>query len=360
MIGITMPSISDFFSSSSSLVADSAVDSTHDCVSLTASRMVFLSSSESFPPMPLESETCVHVVLQCVLGLDVFAQRLVFACELFRLANHALNLLLTQAALLVRDGDGLGLSGGLISGTNGNTVGVDLECHLNLRDASRRRRDAGEIELAEEVIILGHRALALENLDEDEKICDFLVGMTVLRGINLVITPPVVSIPRVSGQTSSRTMPPTPSSSDRTPPWTAAPSADIGCYANAGNAKNVDHPLTGDGLVGIDIFARFLAVEKLLEELLDLGNTSRPADENDVVDVGFGDLGVFQDLLDGLESLTEKVVVELLKLGTQYAFGQVDAVAETLDLNAGGHLRRESAFHLGRRRRKKNNFVEQQ
>lgn len=36
------------------------------------------------------------------------------------------------------------------------------------------------------------------------KTCDFLVGITVFLGINLVITPPTVSIPRVNGATSKR------------------------------------------------------------------------------------------------------------------------------------------------------------
>uniref|UniRef100_A0A1B0ASV2 Uncharacterized protein n=1 Tax=Glossina palpalis gambiensis TaxID=67801 RepID=A0A1B0ASV2_9MUSC len=50
-----------------------------------------------------------------------------------------------------------------------------------------------------------------------EKICDFLVGITVLRGINFVITPPTVSIPKVSGLTSSKTIASVSCSPDRTP-----------------------------------------------------------------------------------------------------------------------------------------------
>lgn len=41
-----------------------------------------------------------------------------------------------------------------------------------------------------------------------EKIWDFFVGTTVFLGISLVITPPTVSIPRVSGHTSRRTRSP--------------------------------------------------------------------------------------------------------------------------------------------------------
>ena len=41
-----------------------------------------------------------------------------------------------------------------------------------------------------------------------EKICDFFVGMTVLRLISFVMTPPTVSMPSVSGFTSRSTRSP--------------------------------------------------------------------------------------------------------------------------------------------------------
>mmetsp|Transcript_7804 Transcript_7804/g.19261 ORF Transcript_7804/g.19261 Transcript_7804/m.19261 type:complete len:253 (-) Transcript_7804:920-1678(-) len=56
-----------------------------------------------------------------------------------------------------------------------------------------------------------------------EKVCDFLVGMVVLREMSFVITPPSVSMPRESGVTSRSKMSFT--SPRRTPPWMAAPSA---------------------------------------------------------------------------------------------------------------------------------------
>mmetsp|Transcript_27567 Transcript_27567/g.59348 ORF Transcript_27567/g.59348 Transcript_27567/m.59348 type:complete len:282 (+) Transcript_27567:934-1779(+) len=56
-----------------------------------------------------------------------------------------------------------------------------------------------------------------------EKVCDFFVGMVVLRVISLVMTPPRVSMPRESGVTSRSRMSLT--SPRRTPPWIAAPSA---------------------------------------------------------------------------------------------------------------------------------------
>ena len=55
------------------------------------------------------------------------------------------------------------------------------------------------------------------------KVSFFLVGMVVLRGMRVVITPPSVSSPSVRGVTSSSTMSPTSPAS--TPAWIAAPSA---------------------------------------------------------------------------------------------------------------------------------------
>ena len=56
-----------------------------------------------------------------------------------------------------------------------------------------------------------------------EKTWLFLVGMVVLRSISLVNTPPIVSMPRDSGVTSSSSRPLT--SPPSTPPWIAAPTA---------------------------------------------------------------------------------------------------------------------------------------
>ncbi len=53
----------------------------------------------------------------------------------------------------------------------------------------------------------------------------FLQGMVVLASMSLVITPPMVSMPRVSGVTSSNTMSPAPFSLLRMAPCMDAPTA---------------------------------------------------------------------------------------------------------------------------------------
>lgn len=44
----------------------------------------------------------------------------------------------------------------------------------------------------------------------------------------------------------------------------------------------MDGGTVGNGLIGVDTLGRLLATEELLEELLNLGDTSRTSDENDL------------------------------------------------------------------------------
>ena len=67
-------------------------------------------------------------------------------------ASRTIDLGLGEAALLVRDGDLVGLARGLVLGVDvEDTVGIDVEGDLDLRDAARRRGDALEVELAEDL-----------------------------------------------------------------------------------------------------------------------------------------------------------------------------------------------------------------
>ena len=58
-----------------------------------------------------------------------------------------------------------------------------------------------------------------------EKIWLFFVGIVVLRSINFVATPPIVSIDKDNGVTSRRRMSPAPASPANLPPWIEAPIA---------------------------------------------------------------------------------------------------------------------------------------
>ena len=66
------------------------------------------------------------------------------------------------------DADLLLLAGRLVLCLNvDNAVCVDVERDLDLRHASRRRRNADQVELAEHLVVSRHFALALEHADGD-------------------------------------------------------------------------------------------------------------------------------------------------------------------------------------------------
>ena len=50
----------------------------------------------------------------------------------------------------------------------------------------------------------------------------------------------------------------------------------------AGEDTTLDGGAPGDGLIGVDSLGEFLAVEEVLEEGLDLGDTGRATDEDDL------------------------------------------------------------------------------
>lgn len=167
----------------------------------------------------------------------------------------------------------------------------------------KRQVQRTHLELSEVVVVAGHGALSLVDLDEDgrlwkdgqgsapmsrkgkdsrehvrlsaavEKIWDFLVGMTVLRGMSLVKTPPVVSIPaRKDHQDVVK------GNAKKCQELTEGKRADVDeddVIETGLSSENtgLDGGSIRDSLVGVDSLRGLLAVEVLLEELLDLRDT---------------------------------------------------------------------------------------
>jgi len=110
----------------------------------------------------------VNIGREGVEGFDVLLLGLVLGRELFSLGNHTINLVLSETSLLVGDGDRLGFTGTLIgSGDLHDTVGINLEGYLDLGNTAWSGRDAGELELAKEVVVLCEGAFTLEDQGQD-------------------------------------------------------------------------------------------------------------------------------------------------------------------------------------------------
>lgn len=103
------------------------------------------------------------VVLQSVAGFDLALDGLVFLSELLGLRDHSVDFFLGQTTLVVGDGDRLDLASSLVTGTDlQDTVGIQVERDFNLRNTTGSRRNAGKLELAEKVVVLGQRTLSLD------------------------------------------------------------------------------------------------------------------------------------------------------------------------------------------------------
>ena len=98
--------------------------------------------------------------LDLVLQIDQLALLLVLGGVRLRVAAHAIDLVLGQTRGGL-DADLLLLAGALVDGRDvQDAVGVDVEGHLDLRDAPRCRGDAVQVELAQRTVVLGELALA--------------------------------------------------------------------------------------------------------------------------------------------------------------------------------------------------------
>merc|ERR1719433_2221374 len=107
------------------------------------------------------------IVLQAVLCFDLVLLLLILSPVLLRLLYHAVDLGLGEATLFIRDGDLVRLPCRLVLRRNvQDAVCVDVKCDLNLRDAAGGWWDAIEVELPQQVVVFGHRALALKDLNE--------------------------------------------------------------------------------------------------------------------------------------------------------------------------------------------------
>lgn len=215
-----------------------------------------------------------------------------------------------------------------------DTVGIELEGNLDLGNTTGSGGDVGELELAQEVVVLGHGTLTLEDLDQDDGL---VVGSgredLALAGRDGSVAGNQLGHDATSGlNTEGKRV--------------DIHEDDVLSTLLVREDTGLNSSTESDGLIGVDTLAGLLSGKELLEEALNLGNTGGTTDENNVVNLLLLELGIIENLLDGLESALEEIHVELLKLGAGQGLGEVVALEESLDLDTGGHLRRQSTLGL--------------
>ena len=226
--------------------------------------------------------------------------------KFFCFGDHAVDLLLTKTSFLVCDGNALGLAAArtkvnrsIISEVKGNsrsliggtdfhdTVSVNLEGDLNLRNTTRGRRDTGELEFAQVIVVLGQGAFTFEHLDQysglvigssretieikSAHLSRRMYGMHLhlaLFGRNDRITRDQFGKDTTSGLNTERER-------------VDIDKDNITQALVAGEDTTLNGSTVGDGLIGVDTLGRLLP-KVLLEELLDLGDTSGTTNKDDL------------------------------------------------------------------------------
>ena len=222
------------------------------------------------------------------------------SCVGFGFFLHALDFGVGEAAGCF-DADALLLAGGLVLGADvEDAVCVNLEGYLNLRYAAGCGRDAVEVELAEEFVVLGHGALALEDVD-------FHAGLVVGCGGECL------ALAGRNGGVGFDEL-----------GHDAAEGLDA--YAQRHNVEQkhvldvaaehaaLDGCAYGYDFVGVDALVGLLA-EEVGHGFLHGGDTGGAADEDYFVDVLGGEAGVAEGILAGLDGGVDELVGELLELG---------------------------------------------
>mmetsp|Transcript_24119 Transcript_24119/g.50071 ORF Transcript_24119/g.50071 Transcript_24119/m.50071 type:complete len:221 (-) Transcript_24119:245-907(-) len=208
---------------------------------------------------------------QGVLCIHPFLHFLVLIRKFLRFTEHLFNLLLGQAALVVGDGNLLRLSGALVFRANvQNAVGVNLKGHFDLWLTTGSWRDTAELKLAQQVVVLGHGALALENLDKNS-------GLVVLVGgedLRLLGWDHSVSGDQLGHYTSNGLNAQSQGGHVQQQQILSALAAqDSGLHGRT----------IGDSFIRVDAAVGLLTVEEILDQLLHLGDTSRATHQHDFV-----------------------------------------------------------------------------
>merc|ERR1719429_257599 len=266
------------------------------------------------------------VALQAVLGRDPLLLLVVVILELLSVVHHPLNLFLGQTTLVVGDGDLVLLASALVAGGHvENTVGVDVEGDLNLRHSSWSWRNSSQIKLTQEMIVLGHGSLALVHLDGDGGLVVGVGG----EGLGLLGGDGGVPLDERGHHTSSSLD----TQGQRSNIQEQQVRHSLGGVSSEDGG--LDSGSIGHSLVRVDALVQLLAIEEVLQQLLDLGDSGGSSNQDNIIDGALVHLGVSHGLLHRLQSSLEQVRAKLLEPGPGDAGVEINSLEQRVNLNVG-------------------------
>merc|ERR1712070_735271 len=136
----------------------SSVQPAHDLVDLVLDGLLVILADGILELLVID--LVLHVVsiaLEAILGIDTLLGARILLSELLSLTDHTLDVVLGETALIVGDGDvGLLARGRLVLSSHiEHPVGIHIKGDLDLWDSTWCWWDSSELELAEQVVVLG-------------------------------------------------------------------------------------------------------------------------------------------------------------------------------------------------------------
>ncbi|EMS95236.1 putative NAD-specific glutamate dehydrogenase [Agrobacterium tumefaciens str. Cherry 2E-2-2] len=218
----------------------------------------------------------------------------------FSVLHHLLDVGVGETAGSL-DADLLFLAGALVFRRNlHDAVGVDIEGYFDLRNATRCRRQADEVELAEQLVVLRHFALTLRDADGHGR----LVVFGGREGLALLGRDRRVAIDQTREDTTERF------DAERQRGHVEQQNVLDVALQNAG----LDGGAHGDHFIRVHALVRLLA-EQLLDDFLHLWHAAHATDENDFIDLGSGNAGILECCLARCDGALHQIVHQAFELG---------------------------------------------
>ena len=221
--------------------------------------------------------------------------------------DHLFDFVLGESTLIVGNGDFVGLSGTLVgSGDVQDTVGINIESDFDLGNTSGSGRDTFKVELAQQVVVLGHSSLTFEDLDEDTWLVVGIGG----EDLGLLGGDGSISTDQSGHDTTSGLNTEGEGSNVQ-----KEEVLDV-LISFTGQDGSLDSSTVGDSFIGVDGSVKNLTVEEVGEHLLNLGDSGLTTDEDDFVDLSLGESGILEDVFNRWHALSEEIHAEFFELGS--------------------------------------------
>ena len=251
------------------------------------------------------------------------------------LRHHALNFLFGQPPLVVRDRDLVGLAARLVRGVHvQHAVCVQIKHDLNLRHAPRRRRNAVQLELTQNVVVLCELALAFKHLDQHPRLVVRVRG----KGLALLARNGGVALNELGHHAASRL------NAQRQRRHVQQQDVLRGLGLVARQNGRLHRGAVCHRLIRINGAVQLLAVEVLGQQRAHLGDARGSAHQHNLVDAALGNLGIPNDAVHGVNGASEQVHAQLLKLGTRDLRRKIHAVKQRVHFNRGFRRCRQGAL----------------